>query len=477
MKTYDLRDLEEWEARISALAQEMGMNCYPQEFDICDHNQMLDYIAYSGMPAHYPHWSYGKAYERQKTLYDHGLVGLPYEMVINANPSLAYLMKDNSLLLQILTIAHVYGHNDFFKNNIIFRHSYPEYTLEMFKAHADRIRSYIEDPSIGLADVESTLDAAHALSLNCRRHLEIKKLTTAEQRQRVLERSQPKKDEFSRIHARPEYTPPDLTKVPLEPEEDVLLFIRDHNPYLTDWQRDILTIVAEETQYFLPQMETKIMNEGWSTYWHYQILEALDLPHNLYLEFLVRHNQVIHPVSGGLNPYYLGFKVFQDIEKRWGESPKDLIPPRGKKEGRDKLFQVRETDRDVSFLRQYLTEDLMRDMGFFRHEKKGEDRVVTHISDEENWQVVKETLLKNVGLSAVPVIKILDANFSNQQVLFLLHEHDGRELDISYAQRSLIHLYSLWQRKVILQSSLEGKPAFLVYDGKDSVKVTYQLLS
>lgn len=473
---YDLRDLEEWEAKISVLAQEMGLDCYAQEFDICDNNQMLGYLAYSGMPTHYPHWSFGKAFERQKTLYDHGLVGLPYEMVINANPSLAYLMKDNSLLLQILTIAHVYGHNDFFKNNLTFRHSYPEYTLEMFKAHADRIRSYIEDPSIGLAAVESTLDAAHALSLNCSRYLGIKKLTVAEQRQRVLERSQSKKDEFSGLHARPEYIPPDLTKVPLEPEEDILLFIRDHNPYLADWQWDVLTIVAEQTQYFLPQMETKIMNEGWATYWHHQILQALDLPQNLYLEFLVRHNQVIRPVPGGLNPYYLGFKVFQDIEKRWTEKKeKDEI--RDTMSPKEKLLQVRETDRDVSFLRQYLTEDLMRDMSLFRHEKKGEDRVVSHISDEEDWQVVKETLLKNTGLSAVPVIKILDANFKNQQILFLLHEHDGRELDVLYAQQALIHLHFLWQRKVILQSRLESKPVFLIFDGQGSVKIQNQLLS
>ncbi|MBI2875594.1 MAG: SpoVR family protein [Candidatus Tectomicrobia bacterium] len=460
---YTLRDLEEWDQKIHDLVQEMGLDCYPQEFEICDYYQMLGYLAYNGMPAHYPHWSFGKAFEKQKTLYDYGMSGLPYEMVINSSPALAYLMRDNSLSLQILTIAHVYGHNDFFKNNRTFRFSYPGYTLEMFKAHADRIRTYIEDPSIGLERVERTMDAAHALSLQCQRHLEVKKLSTQEQRQRLQERTWKRSKEF------PQFNEPDedldLNKVPLEPEEDILFFMRDYNPYLADWQRDILTIVAEETHYFIPQMETKIMNEGWATYCHYQILNALDLPQGLYMEFLVHHNQVIRPVPGGLNPYYLGFRTFQEIEKRWGA------------EGKKRIFQARESDRDVSFLRQYLTEELMRELGLFAHEKRGTDRVITHISDEENWKVVKDVLLKNVGLVALPVIKILDANYRGQQALYLWHEYDGRELELSYAQQTLRYLFDLWQRRVILESRLEGKPVFLSYDGRNSVKITYQLLS
>src|SRR3546814_645179 len=126
---------------------------------------MLGYMAYHGMPSHYPHWSYGKAYERLKTLYDHGMTGLPYEMVINSDPCLAYLVKENSLCLQILTIAHVYGHNDFFRNNFTFQVTHPELVIRAFKARADRVRSYIEDPSIGLEQVDAVLDAAHALSL------------------------------------------------------------------------------------------------------------------------------------------------------------------------------------------------------------------------------------------------------------------------------------------------------------------------
>ena len=154
-----LKELENWDKRIFEIAKSFGLNCYPQEFEICDHFEMLGYMSYSGMPSRYRHWSFGKSYEKEKTLYDYGVGGLPYEMVINSNPCLAYLMRDNTDLLQILTIAHVYGHNDFFANNFTFTSNFDaQYTLEMFKNHATRVKSYIEDPSIGIEKVEEILD-------------------------------------------------------------------------------------------------------------------------------------------------------------------------------------------------------------------------------------------------------------------------------------------------------------------------------
>src|SRR5260370_11888591 len=144
---YELKDLVEWDERIREKVAECGRDFYPQAFELCDHNGMLGYMAYSGMPSHYPHWSYGKSYEKLKTLYDHGVSGLPYEMVINSNPAIAYLMRDNPLLMHVLTIAHVYGHNDFFKNNFTFKSTRAELTIEAFKAAAMRVRRYVEDPS------------------------------------------------------------------------------------------------------------------------------------------------------------------------------------------------------------------------------------------------------------------------------------------------------------------------------------------
>ncbi len=261
MADYAIADLERWDERIREKVEEFGLQPYPQEFEICDHAEMLGYMAYGGMPSHYPHWSYGKAYEKLKTLYDHGVSGLPYEMVINANPALAYLMRDNTLCLQVLTIAHVYGHNDFFRNNFHFRMTRAEFAVASFKAHAQRVRSYIEDPAIGAERVERTLDAADALSLQLRRNRAIRKLSLEEERDRLWQSALPKEDPYARLH-RPEPRPePDLQRIPPSPEEDILLFLRDHNPFLEDWQRDLLTIVHEEACYFLPQIETKIINE------------------------------------------------------------------------------------------------------------------------------------------------------------------------------------------------------------------------
>src|ERR1043165_10046145 len=172
---YSIADLERWHDRIVELVQRFGLVPFPQEFEVCDHEDMLSYMVYSGMPSHYPHWAFGKNFEKLKTLYEYGVSGLPYEMVINSNPSIAYLMRDNSLALQVLTIAHVYGHNDFFKNNFNFQRTRAEFTLSTFKAHASRVRAYVEDPSIGIDKVEPILDAAHALSRQARRNLGIKK--------------------------------------------------------------------------------------------------------------------------------------------------------------------------------------------------------------------------------------------------------------------------------------------------------------
>src|SRR5215471_10348092 len=191
MANYELKDLVEWDARVRDKVAEFNLDCYTQEFELCDHFGMLGYMAYSGMPSHYPHWSYGKSYEKLKTLYDHGVSGLPYEMVINSDPAIAYLMRDNTLLLQILTMAHVYGHNDFFRSNFNFQQTRAEFTVGTFKAHAQRVRAYIEDPSIGIDKVEPILDAAHALSLQMRRNRAIRKLSQDEEHSRLLEEAEP----------------------------------------------------------------------------------------------------------------------------------------------------------------------------------------------------------------------------------------------------------------------------------------------
>jgi stage V sporulation protein R len=463
---YSVADLEDWDKRIFDKVREFGLDCYPQQFEICDHNQMLSSMAYSGAPSHYPHWSYGKTYEKQKTLYDYGVSGLPYEMVINSNPALAYLMRDNSLLLQILTMAHVYGHNDFFKNNFTFRTTRAEYSINTFKAHGDRVRSYIEDPSIGLEGVEKLLDAAHAVSLQCRRNLAIRKRTPEEELGALIEFSLPQSDPFQSIHRKKAATVPNLNKVPLVPDEDLLLFIRDNNLHLSGWEKDLITIVHEEAQYFIPQIETKIMNEGWATFWHKRILDSLDLPQDLQLEFIVRHNQVVRPFNGGLNPYHVGLAVWQEIY----DTPASESAS-GKDGSIERLFEVRESDRDSSFLRRHLTEKLIRNLNLFEYEKRGDQTVVRNVADETGWRDVKETLLKNVGMNSVPVIKVEDADFGHSHTLHIIHYHDGRDLQLEYAEKTLAYVNQLWNGEVALETALDGKRYLLIYnDGGFSTK-------
>jgi stage V sporulation protein R len=481
--TTNVEDLTAWDDRIRELVDRYGLKCYSQEFEVCDHNDMIGYMAYSGMPSHYSHWSYGKNFERQKTMYEYGVSGLPYEMVINSDPCVAYLMRDNSLLLQILTIAHVYGHNDFFANNFTFTSATDaRHTLEQFKNQGARIDSYMEDPSIGIDLVESALDHAHAVSFQVSKNLAIRKLSLQQQRERKWQAAQGPVDPYQNIHPKKEFKSPDLSKIPLEPEENILEFIAQYNPYLPEWKRDVLRIVDSTTRYFVPQMETKIMNEGWASYWHYKILQNLNLDQGLFLEFLVKHNQVLRPTPGGLNPYHLGFVIWHDIERRWNEgktgreftddTPKVDISTLDENDtpGRKKIFEVRESDRDTSFLRRFLTPEIMRDLELFQHEKRGKDRVITKVSDEENWHQVKETLIQNVGTGSIPTIKIEDADFGRNRTLYLKHYHDGRDLLLEYAEHTLRHIKGLWEREVVLETSLGGKRSLIKLVG-ESIKV------
>lgn len=479
----DIAELKEWDDRIREKVAEFGLDCYPQEYEICDHFQMLSYTAYSGMPSHYPHWSYGKSYEKLKTTYDHGISGLPYEMVINSNPCIAYLMRDNSPALTILTMAHVYGHNDFFKNNFNFAHTRAELTVSTFKLHAERIRSYVEDPSIGRNEVESVLDAAHALSLQINRNRALRKRSPKEQISAAVDRARPAKDAFQSIHKRHDEPPIDVSKFPLEPEADLLMFIRDNNRQFTDWQRDLLTVVHEEAEYFLPQIETKIMNEGWASFWHRTIMNSLELPQNLQLEFLVHHNQVVRPVMGEINPYHMGLKIWDDICRRFGESqgdaPAAVEPPDSK--ARDKLFEVRETDRDGSFIRRFLTNELIEELGLFRYQARGKDEVVTHVANDDGCDMIRQTLIDNVGMGAVPVIKIEDADFGRNRTLYLKHYHDGRDLELDFAEKTLEHLYFLWGRPVVLETIMNNRGILLSFDEegfdtKKHIHVTDELL-
>jgi stage V sporulation protein R len=427
---YSLTELENWNEKIEGCVNAAGLSCYEQHFEICTYEDMLCYEAYAGMPSHYPHWSFGKAYERQRTFYQYNLVGLPYEMVINSDPCIAYLMRDNTLALQILTMAHVYGHNDFFKNNRLFKNNTrAELTVELFKVHADRVRNYLQDPSIGPDKVERVLNAAHALRF---------------QVERYSAHVTPSREQLAKETGE---SMPDRLKT------DLLRFLAEKGK-LTDWERDLVNIVHEETAYFIPQIETKIMNEGWASFWHYEILKQLALPPGLHIEFLQRHNMVVRPHEGRINPYFLGFKLFQHL---------NALP-----NGRAKIMEARSLERDQSFLRRYLTKELCEELHLFSYTVQNNDIVVKEISDDTGWETVRNDLLSHVGLTALPQIN--PAGLENG-TLVLEHLFDGRELDMNYAQETIKYVVDLWGGNVELKTKMNNKDVTLAC-GTDKMVLT-----
>lgn len=421
---YTMEELMTYNEKIEHIAKGIGLDYYEQEFEIISFEDMMCYEAYVGMPAHYPHWSFGKNYERTKTLYSHNLTGLPYEMVINSDPCLAYLMKDNSLVLQLLTISHVYGHNDFFKNNRLFKeYTNAALTVDMFKNHANRIRSYIQDPSIGYDEVERILDAAHSIKYHSGAFCKIRR----------------------DMEAPVEY-----------PYENVLEYLMMYGQ-LEEWQRDILMIVMEESRYFMPQIETKIMNEGWASFWHYKIMGELGLDQGMYMEFLKHHNNVICTVPGRLNPYFIGFKIWEDLYNKHNGNFKELS-------------RIRQVERDASFIRQYLTYEICNDSHLFEFEEEERYYIVSEVSNSEGWRKVRNTLANNVGLGSIPTIHVEEIN-KNDRTLILNHVYDDRELHLSYATETLKYIQKLWGGKVILKTYLTGLKRRIVCNEEQKVLI------
>lgn len=438
---YTVRDLEKWNEKIEAIAKEAKLDYYPQEFEIISYNDMLSYEVYVGMPSRYPHWSFGKSYEKLKTLYKYNLTGLPYEMVINSNPCIAYLMKDNTLLLQILTIAHVYGHNDFFKNNRLFRdETHAEYTIEMFKNHGNIITSYVNDPSIGYEGTEKILNAAHAIRFQTSRTTGEVRISDEELKKKMIDDYKNKASNYDILKPYVKEPTPDVDKIPLKPEDDILYFISKYGD-LEEWEKNILGIVRSETRYFIPQIETKIMNEGWASYWHYNILKKLDLEPGLHLEFIKRHNDVIAPSIGRINPYYVGFKIYESLVEKYGM---------------EKIFETRFLERDESFIRRYLTQDLCEELNLFEYAKKNFDYYITEVSDENGWKQIRDTFAKSCGMGNIPHIRVIDVE-KKDNTLVLEHVYDGRELDFDYAKETLKYLVDLWKHRVALKTMFRGK--------------------
>ena len=424
---WTFKELEEWDDRICILAEEKNLDWFPISYEVCDYFSMLGHMAYHGMPTHYGHWSYGKSFERSHQRYNLGMEGLPYELIINSNPSIAYLMRENPLYLQVLIMAHCVGHSDFFKNNRMFKDTRPESVVSRMRAAKKRIQSYTIDPSIGVEEVEEVIDAAHAISFQTYRYGQ-QRHTHKELLDKYSQKIKGDEDNL--------YADLDIERVPLEPDYDVLGFIIEHGD-IADWKKDILEIVQDEARYFIPQIQTKIMNEGWASYWHYTLLHEFNLPGDLHLPFIKMHNQVIRPHMGGLNPYHLGFTIFQDIKKRHGI---------------EECFVARETSHDVAFIRQYLTRELCEDLGLFSFSEKKGGYSIDEISDEDGWKTVQNDLISNVGTNGIPVIYVDEID---DRCLVLRHEHDGRDLELGHAEAVVKHVNTLWPGGARLFTVLE----------------------
>ena len=379
---YKLADLKYWSNEIEDIAKDLGLNYYNQEFELINYNEMLCCEAYLGMPSRYPHWSFGKNYDKLRTLYQHNITGIPYELVINSNPCIAYLMKDNSLPLQILTMAHVYGHNDFFKNNRMFKENTEgKNILDDFKNNSKLIRKYSENFSIGRKKVERVLDIAHSIKF----------------------------------------------------QKELITHIINSNR-LEKWQKDILEIVKKESVYFMCQIETKIINEGWASFCHYEILKLLELPQDYFIDVIRIHNSVVAPVMGKLNPYNIGFHLFKSIENKYGM---------------DKVFEVREIERDESFIRKYLDEILCIDLNLYKYSSYDKEAIVEGTIEDIGFKDMKNTLCLNCGMNTSPNIIIKEEDNNH---IILKQQCDIRELNIEYAKETLKNIVEILNKNVVLET-------------------------
>jgi stage V sporulation protein R len=431
MSDWTVADLQKWDDKICRVGEDFGLDWFPIDYEIIDYQEMLGAMAYVGLPTHYRHWSYGKEYERTHTLYNMGQTGLPYEMIINSNPSIAYLMRENALYIHILTMAHCVGHSDFFKQNRMFAHTDPDNIIGSFKSAAKYVRQLIEDPSIGIDRVEKILDAAHSVKYQVPRYPGIKYKT----REELVE------IEKDKMLENPKYKP-DLSKTPLRPEYNILRFIAEHSKHLEEWERNLILIVEESSKYFIPQALTKIMNEGWACTIHQKIINELNLPDSLYLPFVKLHNQVIRPHLGQINPYHLGYKLFQKIIEE---------------KGFEEAMTIREVHNDITFLRFYMDEEFMRDNNYFSYsfDKSKQSSVVDDISDAEGWEKVRDEMIKNVGLNRLPVVFVDE--LEKDGTLSLVHEHDGRDIELNYARKVFEFIETLWGDNVKLITIVENE--------------------
>ena len=470
--TFEL--LDTYDRELARLADKYRLDTYPNQIEVISSEQMIDAYASVGMPLMYNHWSFGKQFLSNQQNYQRGRMGLAYEIVINSNPCIAYLMEENTMPMQALVIAHAcYGHNSFFKGNYLFRQWTDADSIIDYLLFAKNYIAQCEE-KYGLDAVEDLLDACHALMNQGVNRYERPRPVSAEEekalareREEYIQRNL--NDLWRTIPTREQSAEKVETRFPRHPEENLLYFIEKNAPLLETWQREIIRIVRKVAQYFYPQRQTQVMNEGWATFWHYHLMHELYdeglITEGFIMEFLHSHSSVVFQPAfddqrySGINPYTLGFNIFKDI-RRICEDPTEedryWFPEMAGTDWLEAVHFAMKNFKDESFLLQYLSPKVMRDMRLFciNDDEKESFLEVSAIHDETGYRALRESLAAQYNLgNREPNIQVYSVDVRGDRSLNLRHYmHQGRPLEANSTREIIKHVHRLWGFDVRMES-------------------------
>ncbi len=471
--TFEL--IQDYDREIGRVAESYQLDTYPNQIEIISAEQMLDAYSSVGMPVGYNHWSYGKQFVSNEQHYRRGQMGLAYEIVINSDPCIAYLMEENTMTMQALVIAHAcYGHNSFFKGNYLFKTWTDASSIIDYLVFAKNYIMKCEERH-GVEEVEAVLDSCHALmNYGVDRYKRPYPISAEAEKLRQQEREEYLQKQVNELWR----TIPQLgekedlqaeRRFPEEPQENLLYFIEKNAPLLEPWQREVVRIVRKIAQYFYPQRQTQVMNEGWATFWHYTLLNTLydegKVTDGFMMEFLQSHTSVVYQPSfdskfySGINPYALGFNMMQDI-RRICENPtaedKKWFPDMAGSPWLETLMFAMQNFKDESFIQQFLSPKVIRDFKLFSilDDDKERNLEVTAIHDDPGYRYIREALSKQYNLSMnEPNIQVYNVDVRGDRSLTLRHvRHNRRPLDQDSTEEVLKHLRRLWKFDVVLES-------------------------
>ncbi|HSE83231.1 MAG TPA: SpoVR family protein [Thermodesulfobacteriota bacterium] len=478
-------ELEREIENIKKYARQYGLDFFEVVFEFVDFEEMNMLAAYSGFPVRYPHWRFGMEYEKLSKSYSYGLHRI-YEMVINNDPAYAYLLKSNTDVDNKLVVAHVYGHSDFFSNNLWFSKTNRKMINDIAN-HGVKIYRYID--KYGHEEVENFIDICLSVedlidihSPFIRRQFENRDLLEEDNRKAVSKLRSPSEylDEYINPNDFIEWQKKQLEeekikkrKFPEYPCRDVLLFLLE-NALLDEWQGDVLSMIRHESYYYAPQIQTKIMNEGWASYWHSKIMTEKVVSASEVIDYADHNAGTLATGPGSLNPYKVGVEIFRDIEDRWnkgkfGKEYEECDDIEGKKSwdkklglGREKIFEVRRLYNDVTFIDEFLTEDFCREHGLFTY---GYNRSTgMYEIESRDFVKIKQKLLFLLTNCGRPIIEVVDGNYMNRGELYLIHKHEGVDLKLDWAKDVLSKLSQIWKRPVHLETLVEGKVRIFTAD-------------